>query len=70
MRAAQLDFPLSVAVCAWCEPHPPAGGIGALSHGICPRHLKLVKLEYQGLLPKRRRRSRSRDDSAQMQFST
>jgi len=56
MEVGQLDLSLSVAVCAWCKPRVPMGEIGALSHGICPRHLQKVKLELKGLLPRRRRR--------------
>jgi hypothetical protein len=67
MEAGQLDLSLRVAICAWCEPQPPDGEIGALSHGICPRHFRKLVLESQGLLPKRRRRTvrSSRDDSSQ-----
>jgi hypothetical protein len=57
MEAAQLDLSLRVSVCAWCEPHPPPGAIGAISHGICPRHFRKLVRESQGLQPKRRRRS-------------
>jgi hypothetical protein len=47
----QSVFPLQVAVCAWCK--PKGGGVylgdslGLISHGICPRHLKKLKLELQ-----------------------
>ena len=36
-------------VCAWC--HPPVSGdpIGAVSHGICPRHFKELVLAFQNL---------------------
>lgn len=47
----QSEFPLRVAVCAWCQPKDrsadPAKSAGSLSHGICPRHLKKLKLEMQ-----------------------
>jgi|ERR1039457_212441 hypothetical protein len=47
----QSEFPLRVAVCAWCKPKnrgvDPGNGPGAISHGICPRHLKKLKLELQ-----------------------
>jgi len=59
MQAGQLDLSLRVAICAWCKPRTPLGEIGSLSHGICPRHLRKVKLELQGILPKRRRRARA-----------
>lgn len=67
MRPGQMNFSLTVAVCAWCEPHPPAGEIGALSHGICLRHLRQLKLQSQGLLPKHRRRSR-RESAPELQL--
>ena len=60
--ARQIEFPLVVAVCAWCRPGELGAGLGALSHGICPRHLRKMKLELQqtaGAAPKRSsRRSR------------
>jgi hypothetical protein len=68
MRGAQLDFSLPIAVCAWCQPDPPAGEIGALSHGICLRHLKTLKLSCQGVQIKRRRRSRNRDNDNEGQL--
>ena len=41
----QIEFPLDVAVCAWCKPvTPDTSGIAALSHGICPRHLRKMRL--------------------------
>jgi hypothetical protein len=55
MIASQTEFGLSVAVCAWCKPHEYGQGIGAVSHGICLRHLRNLKLEVQGLLPQLRR---------------
>jgi hypothetical protein len=54
--ARQIEFPLAVAVCAWCRPRELGGGLGGLSHGICPRHLRKMKLEVQrmnGAVPKR-----------------
>ncbi len=45
--ALQIEFPLAVAVCAWCRPRELGAGLGALSHGICPRHLRKMKLELQ-----------------------
>ena len=45
----QHELPLRVPVCAWCK--PKKGGVelgaslGAISHGICPRHLKQLQLE-------------------------
>lgn len=59
METGQLDLSFRIPICAWCEPHPPSGEIGAISHGICPRHFRKVVLGAQGKLPKRRRRSRA-----------
>ena len=56
MNIGQLDLSLQFAICAWCKPHERGSGVGSLSHGICPRHLRRFKLESKGLLPKRRRR--------------
>lgn len=63
MTAAQIEFPLSLAVCAWCKPEERDGRSGAVSHGICPRHLKRLKLEAAGKLPKRANRSARRAES-------
>ena len=60
MRVGQLNLSLSVVVCAWCEPRVPGSEVGALSHGICPRHLRKLKLELQGVHPQRRRRTAAR----------
>ncbi len=66
MTARQIEFPLVVAVCAWCRPRELSTGLGALSHGICPRHLRKLKLELRRTadgLPKRpTRRSRGRQE--------
>ena len=47
----QSEFPLWVAVCAWCKPKNPGGflrnSLGSTSHGICPRHLKKLRQELQ-----------------------
>ena len=47
----QSEFPLRVAVCAWCKPkhrNVDLGlSLGSISHGICPRHLKKLRLELQ-----------------------
>ena len=49
----QNEFPLRVAVCAWCKPKNRSvdlgNGLGSVSHGICPRHLKKLRLELQML---------------------
>ncbi len=54
MIASQTEFPISVPVCAWCKPKEQRQVVGLLSHGICPRHLRLMKLEAQGFSRKRR----------------
>ena len=46
----QNEFPLRVAVCAWCKPKNRSadlGALGSISHGICPRHFKKFMLEMQ-----------------------
>ncbi len=61
----QIEFPMSVAVCAWCRPHELGASLGALSHGICPRHLRMMKLKLQGLggaAPGRTARRRQREN--------
>ena len=63
MTASQTEFSLSVAICAWFKPNERGSGLGAISHGICLRHLRKLKLQTQGLLPKRTRRSSTRDTS-------
>jgi hypothetical protein len=66
MTGQQIEFPLSVAVCAWCEPVEPGASVGELSHGICLRHLKKLKLQLiprgtqrprPGASPQRRRKA-------------
>ncbi len=41
----QIELPLKVAVCAWCRPRELGGGLGAISHGICPRHFRQLLLD-------------------------
>ena len=53
MIANQIEFPMPVAVCAWCKPKERGQGFGLLTHGICLRHLRQMKLEAQGLIAKR-----------------
>jgi hypothetical protein len=53
MTASQIEFSLKVAICAWCKPNERGSGLGAISHGICLRHLRFLKLETLGLLKKR-----------------
>jgi hypothetical protein len=55
MTARQIEFPLAVAVCAWCKPKERRPALGAVSHGICMRHLKKLKLEARGLSAQRAR---------------
>jgi len=43
----QIEFPISVAVCAWCEPVRPGASSMQFSHGICLRHLRKLRLELQ-----------------------
>ena len=65
--AQQSVLPLRVAVCAWCKPRELGAGLGALSHGICPRHLREMKATLQTSLsgtavePVRPRARRSRE---------
>lgn len=56
MNASQLEMPIPVAVCAWCKPKELGTGVGTVSHGICPRHLRNIQLEMQGHPVKRLRR--------------
>lgn len=61
MIARQIEFPLAVAVCAWCRPRAWGAGLGALSHGIRLPHLRKMKLELQrtaGAAPERLPRRR------------
>ena len=58
--ALQIEFPLRVAVCAWCRPEKCGSVAGELSHGICLRHLRKLKLELRGIAAKRPRRSTAR----------
>jgi hypothetical protein len=60
MTASQIEFPLQVSVCAWCKPQTRAGEPAVISHGICLRHLKKLKLGALGNLPKRSVRSARR----------
>jgi hypothetical protein len=78
--ADQTELPLRVAVCAWCKPRELGATLGALSHGICPRHFREMKVGLQSNLPSRageplnlrarrsRKRSRSIDEIAQLRF--
>ena len=72
MIVNQLNLSMPVAVCAWCKPRERGDGVGQLSHGICPWHLRKIKFQLQGVeLRKRQRRSvaqRHSDDEAQLPF--
>ena len=66
--ALQIEFALRVPVCAWCKPRHLGHGLGALSHGICPRHLRKMKLKLQriaGAAPARVRRRRQLNSEAE-----
>ena len=52
----QIEMPLAVAVCAWCQPVKQGLGLGTLSHGICPRHFRQLERELKGIVLKRRSR--------------
>lgn len=58
MAASQIEFPLAVSVCAWCKPRERGVESGSVSHGICLRHLKKLKLDARGFPGKTSRRSR------------
>lgn len=60
----QIELPLRVAVCAWCQPAAPPAGGQLLSHGICPRHLRQLEQELRGILRPRRRARRKAQDPA------
>jgi hypothetical protein len=63
--AGQIEFALPVAVCAWCRPQERGDGLGVISHGICPRHLRKLEREIKGLVLHRSPRLRLRRASAQ-----
>lgn len=45
----QSEFPLRVAICAWCKPKNRGVELGAtlgsISRGICPRHVEKLRRE-------------------------
>jgi hypothetical protein len=61
--ALQIEFPLAVAVCAWCRPVKRRDGSAldsqGISHGICPRHFRKLERELKGIVLKRRSRTRA-----------
>ena len=48
-ESLQIEFPMRVPVCAWCKPKGRrvdlGTGLGSISHGICPRHLRELKVK-------------------------
>lgn len=63
----QTEFPLTVPVCAWCKPRPPALPSPFVSHGICLRHLRALRLQLEGHRGRaRRRRTLSAVSEAQL----
>jgi hypothetical protein len=56
MMFRQSEFSLAVVVCAWCQPNERGAGLGAISHGICPRHFRKLTRQLQGVQPKQRAR--------------
>jgi|GEM_PF-2876737 len=66
--ADQIELTLPVAICAWCKPKERGSFLGAVSHGICPRHLRNLKFEMEGVAiqPHRRRvRAKLRDSGSE-----
>jgi hypothetical protein len=49
--ARQSVLAFRVLVCAWCKPRERGAGLGDLSHGICPRHFREMKMKLQNSLP-------------------
>jgi hypothetical protein len=41
----QIEFPLPVAICAWCQPVTGPGADRTTTHGICPRHLRKMRFD-------------------------
>ena len=60
LMTQQTELPLSVAICAWCRPEERGSSLGAVSHGICPRHLPKLKLQLLGQTGAQPERSRRR----------
>jgi hypothetical protein len=50
----QIEMPLPVAVCAWCKPDERGSGVGAVSHGICMRHLRKFRIQLHEKNAKKR----------------
>ncbi len=64
--AGQIEFPLRVPVCAWCEPVQGGERTAPISHGICPRHFRSLEWQLKGIVAKRtvRHRRRAWDNEA------
>jgi hypothetical protein len=60
MTYRQIDLPMLTTVCAWCEPDARGNGLGALSHGICPRHLRKLARDLRRRVAPRERKARTR----------
>lgn len=61
MSPTQIEFPLQTAICAWCKPQDTGHDRAVLSHGICLKHLRKLKLQAQGIIPARDSRARRKD---------
>jgi hypothetical protein len=82
MATRQTELPLRIVVCAWCQPGAQGTDLGAVSHGICPRHLRKmtkalqtvsagsrVESDVRGARHPRRLK-KCRDDVAQLRFES
>jgi hypothetical protein len=43
----QLVFPVDVVACAWCKPKRGVAPLPVVSHGICPRHLRMMRAKAE-----------------------
>jgi hypothetical protein len=43
-----MVFAVPVVMCAWCKPKRGAAQLPAVSHGICPRHLRKMRAKVEG----------------------
>ncbi len=71
MTEAQIEFPLEVPICAWCRPRDVKLSLpGTISHGICLRHLRKIKLETQHPCAQHaRRHARRRDGDSNLRLA-
>lgn len=60
MSGTQIEFGLSVAVCAWCKRPVSSAGLEVVSHGICPRHFRQLCGQAVPRAPSSRRSNRGR----------